>query len=83
MAEARRGCAMVFFGGLAFLLLDMMTAAALIALLCCKDSGLPKSIEWLFPLKGRWLWYGLTTVTVVLHLSMGALLFFLTARLGR
>jgi hypothetical protein len=64
---------MVIFSGVAFILVDVLLAAALISLLCSRERRLPAWLESVSPLKGRWLWYFLLAFTVVFHLGTGVM----------
>jgi hypothetical protein len=68
---------MVIFSGVAFILVDVLLAAALIALLCSRERRLPSWLESVSPLKGRWLWYLLLALTVAVHLGTGVMFFLL------
>lgn len=56
--------------GIGFILADIIIAAILIALLCCREPGVPKQLEWLFPLRGRWAWYLLIALAVIAYLGL-------------
>jgi hypothetical protein len=53
-----------------FILCDVIIAASMVALLSCRESSLPKRVEWFFPVRGRWLRYFLVGLTVVAYASL-------------
>ncbi len=64
---------MLWTWGVGFILADIIIAAALIALLSCREPGVPKRLEWLFPLRGRWVWYLLIALVVGAYLGLAPL----------
>ena len=53
-----------------FLASDVIVASSLIALLCCREFSVPRSIEWMFPLRGKWLWRFLIALVIVAYISL-------------
>jgi len=63
-----------------FLMTDVIVGGAMVALLLCRDKWPPKRLEWLFPLKGKWLWYTLFSMSVIAYAALApAFLFFLAS----
>ena len=50
-----------------FLTADVIIGAAMVALLCVRDYRLPRTVEWMFPLKGKWLWRFLMWSSVIAY----------------
>jgi hypothetical protein len=53
-----------------FIVGDVVIATAMIALLCSRQRALPRKVEWLFPLKGKWLWYFLLTAVILCYAAL-------------
>ena len=61
----------------AFLLCDVLIAAALIMLLVARERAV-RAMEWMFPVRGRWLYYLLITLTILGYAALSPVfLFFL------
>lgn len=56
--------------GLLFILADIAIAVALVALLSCREPGVPRSLAWMFPLNGKWVWYFLVGLVVAAYLGL-------------
>jgi hypothetical protein len=61
---------MLWSWGLGFIICDILIAAAMLLLLCSKERAVPRAIEWFFPVKGRWLWYLLLSVTIAAYVAL-------------
>ena len=62
---ALRGMAVAFMG------VDVLVVAALIALLLVKDSWPPKSIERFLPVTARWSWRILLAIVILAYFALG------------
>ena len=65
---------------LGYLAVDLVLVACLIGLLCGGRCPVPARLQWLFPVRSRWLYYFLVFLNVLAWLSLGVF-FFLFARL--
>ena len=53
-----------------FFAADVVIAASLLLLLCTPHRRVPKAIEWMFPLRGKWLWRFLLAMSVLAYVAL-------------
>lgn len=53
-----------------FFTADVIIGSAMVALLCVRDYTLPRTVQWMFPLKGKWLWRFLMYSTILAYAGL-------------
>jgi hypothetical protein len=66
-----------------FLVCDFLVGTAMVGLLLTRDTFPPKRLEWLFPLRGKWLWYTLFSLSVAAYAALAPVFLFFLASLRR
>src|SRR5687767_12624882 len=66
-----------------FIVSDILVGAAMVGLLLTRERFPPKRLEWLFPLRGKWLWCTLFSLTVAAYAALAPVFLFFLASLRR